>query len=63
VTFPLDRVTLDHPRRVNRADKRNQPIIFAKGRRAFTGDRLWQAFAAARDAEMKAKKVAEPFAA
>lgn len=39
----------------------NQPIILAKGRRAFTGDGLWQAFAAARDAAIEAKELAEPF--
>ena len=33
----------------------DQPIILAKGRRAFTGDGLWQAFAAARDAAIEAR--------
>jgi integrase len=39
----------------------DQPIILAKGRKAFTGDGLWQAFAAARDAAIKAEELAEPF--
>jgi integrase len=35
----------------------DQPIILAKGRRAFTGDGLWQAFSTA----VAAAKLAEPF--
>ena len=39
----------------------DQPIFVAKGRKPFTGDGLWQAFAAAREAAIEAKELAEPF--
>lgn len=39
----------------------DQPIILAKGRKPFTGDGLYQAFAAARDAAIAAGELAEPF--
>jgi integrase len=39
----------------------DQPILVAKGRKPFTDDGLWQGFAAARDAAIEAKELAEPF--
>lgn len=39
----------------------NQPIILAKGRHAFKGDGLFQAFAAAQDAAIEAGELAESF--